>query len=318
VVPMNPPSSQGHANCVPGAPDRPSGKGGRASRAAPGGLFEAAAAWQAGSPDAGELALSDPMIDAAAEQIAMARLSLTRLSPPLPDAAPGDLAQAYAVRDAVHRRLAETRFGARIGWKIGCTTPVMQEYLAIPHPCAAGLFAGTTHHGDVVLRHDDHVAVGVECEIAVRLASDLPRGPFTAQSVRPAVGAVMAAIEIVDDRYVDWRRIGTPMLVADDFFAAGAVLGSEHDPASLPDLATLGGRVLIDGAPAGTGSGADVLGHPYAALAWLAEHALACGKPLQAGETVLLGSLVRTQWVDVGANVRIEIDALGAVEARFA
>lgn len=262
--------------------------------------------------------MSETAIADAAEQICAARLSLTPLAPPLAGAAPCDLAEAYAVRDAVHARLAESRFGARVGWKIGCTTPVMQAYLGIAHPCAAGLFAGTTHRGDATLRHGDFIRVGVECEIAVRLTSDLPEGPFTPETVKGAVGAVMAAIEIVDDRYVDWQSTGTPMLVADDFFAAGAVLGGEHDPTALPDLATLHGRVLIDGAEAGAGIGADVLGHPYAALAWLAEHTCARGMPLRAGEIVLLGSLVRTRWLSAGANVRIEIDALGAVEASFA
>lgn len=256
-------------------------------------------------------------IATAANEIGAARLSLTPLAQLPVGPVPRDLAEAYAVRDAVHARLAGSRFGARIGWKIGCTTPVMQNYLGIAHPCAAGLFAGTTHRGDVALRHGDFVRVGVECEIAVRLARDLPQGPFTADSVRDAVGAVMAAIEIVDDRYVDWQGIGTPMLVADDFFAAGAVLGREHDPASLPDLATLSGRTLIDGIEVGVGIGADVLGHPYAALAWLVGHTSDRGLPLQAGEIVLLGSLVRTQWLAPGAVVRIEIDALGAVEASF-
>jgi 2-keto-4-pentenoate hydratase len=264
------------------------------------------------------LALSDTAIAAAAEQVSTARLSLTPLAPPPAGAAPRDLAEAYAVRDAVHARLAGSRFGARIGWKIGCTTPVMQAYLGIAHPCAAGLFAGTTHRGDAKLRHGDFVRVGVECEIAVRLVRDLREGPFTAEGVRGAVGAVMAAIEIVDDRYVDWQSTGTPMLVADDFFAAGAVLGREHDPAALPDLATLRGRILVDGVEVGAGLGADVLGHPYAALAWLAEHALERTQPLRAGEIVLLGSLVRTQWLSAGATARIEIDALGAIEAGFA
>ena len=36
----------------------------------------------------------------------------------------------------------------------------------------------------------------------------------------------MAAIEIVDDRYVDWRKTDATTLIADDYFAAGAVLGS--------------------------------------------------------------------------------------------
>jgi 2-keto-4-pentenoate hydratase len=260
--------------------------------------------------------LSETAIAAVAEQITTARLSLTPLAPPV-GAAPRDLAEAYAVRDAVHARLAASRFGARIGWKIGCTTPVMQAYLGIAHPCAAGLFAGTTHRGDTKLRHGDFVRVGVECEIAVRLAHDLSAGPFTPESVSGAVGAVMAAIEIVDDRYVDWQSTGTPMLVADDFFAAGAVLGREHDPAALPDLASLHGRILINGTEVGAGIGADVLGHPYAALAWLAEHAAERGLPLRADEVILLGSLVRTQWLNAGAAVRIEIDALGGVEASF-
>lgn len=254
----------------------------------------------------------------AADEISAKRLSLTPLAAVPAGATPRDLAEAHAVRDAVHARLAGSRFGARIGWKIGCTTPVMQDYLGISHPCAAGLFAGTTQRGDAALRHGDFVKVGVECEIAVRLVRDLPQGPFTADGVRDAVGAAMAAIEIVDDRYVDWQGIGTPMLVADDFFAAGAVLGREHDPGSLPDLATLSGRTLVDGIEVGAGIGADVLGHPYVALAWLASHASECGLPLRAGEIILLGSLVRTQWLRAGAVVRIEIDALGAVEASFA
>ncbi|WP_332685796.1 2-keto-4-pentenoate hydratase [Bosea sp. (in: a-proteobacteria)] len=251
-----------------------------------------------------------------AETIAAARLARHPL-PPQARNAPRDVAEAYAVQGAVHRRLVASPFGARTGWKIGCTTPVMQAYLGIEHPCAAGLFAGSTHAGGAVLRHGDFVRVGVECEIAVRLARDLTDEEATTESVRGAVGAVMAAIEIVDDRYVDWQSIGTPMLVADDFFAAGSVLGGEQAPGALPDLAGLRGRTLIDGVEAGSGVGADVLGHPYAALAWLAVHAADRGQPLRAGETVLLGSLVKTQWVPAGATVRVEIEALGAVEVHF-
>ena len=40
-----------------------------------------------------------------------------------------------------------------------------------------------------------------------------------------AIEAYYPAIEIVDDRYVKWETLGAPTLVADDFFAAGCVLG---------------------------------------------------------------------------------------------
>ena len=43
--------------------------------------------------------------------------------------------------------------------------------------------------------------------------------------VAGAVEAYMPAIEIVDERYADWPRTEAATLIADDFFAAGCVLG---------------------------------------------------------------------------------------------
>src|ERR1019366_8869926 len=56
----------------------------------------------------------------------------------------------------------------------------------------------------------DFVRVGVECEIAVKLARDLSpsEAPFTAEWVGEAIEAYLPAIEIVDDRYVEWQTIG--------------------------------------------------------------------------------------------------------------
>src|SRR5207342_1441326 len=99
--------------------------------------------------------------------------------------------------------------GAVVGHKIGCTTPVMQAYLRIENPCAGGVHATTVHHGHARIRHGDYVRVGVECEIAVRLGSDLGAGqaPFDRARVGASVEAVLAAMEIVDDRYRDYRTL---------------------------------------------------------------------------------------------------------------
>jgi 2-keto-4-pentenoate hydratase len=253
--------------------------------------------------------------DETAALIADARLALAPLAL-LPDRLrPADEAAAYAVQDRVHARLAATRYGRRIGWKIGCTTPVMQTYLGIPNPCGAGLFAGTTHRSGAVVAPGDFRQVGIECEIAVRLGRDLESGaaPFRAEDMAGAVESVMAAIELVDDRYADWRKTDTPTLIADDFFAAGSVLGTRHPLADLPDLATLVGVTRINGQEVGRGLGADVLGHPFIALAWLANSLAARGSRLRAGEIVLTGSLVATRWLHPGDAVEIEISGLGTV-----
>ena len=96
--------------------------------------------------------------------------------------------------------------------------------------------------------------------------------PFTAEWVCEAIEAYLPAIEIVDDRYVKWETLGAPTLVADDFFAAGCVLGEPVARAAAPDLLEVIGRAVINGEEVGRGTGADVLGHPHHALAWLANH----------------------------------------------
>jgi 2-keto-4-pentenoate hydratase len=256
---------------------------------------------------------------AAATTIASARRSRTPLQPLAADAAPQDEAEGYRIQEALHDLLAAD-FGAMVGYKIGCTSAVMQQYLDIPHPCGGGVFAKGVHQSGASLLAKDFVRVGVECEIAVRLARDLApsQAPFTADAVAQTIEAYLPAIEIVDDRYADWQSIGAPTLVADDFFAAGCVLGKPVVRAAAPDLLDVVGRALINGNEVSRGTGADVLGHPHHALAWLANHLAARGKGLRAGQIVLTGSLVKTIWLNAGDKVMMDLSGLGAVAVSFA
>src|SRR5712691_1829215 len=261
----------------------------------------------------------DNNILAAAQTIAQARRSRTPLKALPGDLAPEDEAAGYRVQRAVHDLLLP-HTGPLIGYKIGCTSAVMQQYLNIPHPCGGGVFAGGVHPSGASLRAKDFVRVGVECEIAVRLGRDLMPldAPFTADKVMQAIDAYLPAVEIVDDRYADWQTLGAPTLVADDFFAAGCVLGNPVARSAVPDLLSVIGRAIINGNEVGQGSGADVLGHPHHALAWLANHLASDGNALRAGEFVLTGSLVKTVWLNAGDQVMMELSGLGSVGATFA
>ena len=255
---------------------------------------------------------------AAAQTVATARRTRQALKPLPPEAAPTDEAEGYRIQRAVHDLLLP-QVGPLVGYKIGCTSKVMQDYLGIPHPCAGGVFERVVYQSGVSLPAADFVHVGVECEIAVRLARDLAPSeePFTAEWVGEAVEAYFPAIEIVDDRYEQWETIGAPTLIADDFFAAGCVLGNAVARSAVRDLLRVTGRALINGAEEGRGTGADVLGHPHNALAWLANHLAAEGKGLHAGQIVLTGSLVKTIWLEAGDRVVMELQGLGRVEATF-
>ena len=178
---------------------------------------------------------------------------------------------------------------------------------ATPESAAGGPLAAV-RNGDMI-----------ELNVPERLGADLPPGgaPYDRDSAAPAVGAVMAAIELVDDRWHDYKAVDTPTLIADDFFGAGCVLGPPvHDWPGI-DLPAVEGSMYINGTHVGSGTGADIMGHPFEALAWLANSMAGRGRGLRAGEFVLLGSLVETKWVERGDLVTIEQPGLGTASARF-
>jgi 2-oxo-3-hexenedioate decarboxylase/2-keto-4-pentenoate hydratase len=254
-------------------------------------------------------------VAAAAAFLAQARLARTRMSGLPPDLRPADVAAAYRVQDTLHAALAGAGLGPRAGHKIGCTTPVMQRYLTVDHPCAGGVFAARVYRAAVRLRRGAFVRVGIECEIAVLLGRDLPARdrPYTSAEVAPAIDACAAAIEIVDDRWSDYRAVDTPTLIADDFFAAACVLGAPRRFDPTLDLAAARGAMSVGGREVGRGTGADALGSPLNALAWLAS----ARGGLTAGEFVLTGSMVQTHWAARGDACTAEVEGLGAARVTF-
>ncbi len=236
-----------------------------------------------------------------------------------PDLAPQTEDQAYDLQDDLHRAMTNAGFGQRIGWKIGCTTPVMQQLMSVDHPCSGGVFAAFVRYGHWSFPYGDFNRVGVECEIAVKLGWDLPLAdaPYTKEAVAEKVVACMAAMELVDDRYSDFLTVGNHTLVADDFCNAGCVLGDEVPDWRSLDLAAVEGRTMVNGEERGRGFGRDVLGHPLEALTWLANAKAARGQALAAGEFVLLGSLVEVQWLQPGDRVEMQMEGLGSVTAEF-
>ncbi|MBT3369708.1 MAG: hydratase [Rhodospirillaceae bacterium] len=233
---------------------------------------------------------------------------------PLPAGlAPPDVATAYLVQDILQALWVEAGAGKVAGWKVALTSKVMQELVGVGQPCEGAVFASRVHRGAVSLPYDNFVNIGVESEIAVRIAHDLPAsgGPYDQDSIREAVASCMAAIEIVDDRAIDYSLIDAPLLIADNSFNAGCILGDEISDWQDLDLAALAGRMLINGEVVGEGVGGDALGHPLVPLSWLANNLNDRGTMLRAGDVVLTGSIVATKWLQPGDHMVTEVDGLG-------
>ncbi len=258
-------------------------------------------------------------IDEAVEIYCGMRLERRQLERLPESCTPGDSAQAYDVQRALNARLAELGLGSVSGHKIGCTSRVMQNYLKIDQPCSGAIYANTVFHQRGGRDHDAYCRPGVECEIAVKLGATLTAegAPYDRESVTAAVESCMAAIEIVDDRFVDYSKLDLPTMLADDFFNAGCVLGAPVGNWQELDIGALRGEMWINGEAVGSGLGRDVMGHPFNVLAWLANNLIERGRTLEKGEFVLTGSLVETKWCAPGDVVRVEIECLGAAEMEF-
>src|ERR1700712_1378502 len=115
------------------------------------------------------------------------------------------------------------------GFKIGATGKRMQIYLGIDAPIAGFMRKQDVYHGHADLRFADFIKPGVECEVAVRLAHDLPPGPCSLAQASAAVGDFFAGIEIVENRYGDLKLLGTPTLLADQMYHCAAVIGGSNN-----------------------------------------------------------------------------------------
>ncbi len=267
------------------------------------------------------MSLDRAAIDRAAAALCAARLQRRTVGALPADCRPMDEDDGYRIQDALKDRFARADGIPPAGFKIGATTPTMQDMLGVSGP-ARGWIRGSVVHGDgVELPARDFRAPGIECEIAFRIGHDLDlrSRPLTRAEAAAAVAQVMPAIEIVDNRYGDWAAMGVPTLIADDFFQAACVLGAPAagiDPMSLDEVR---GRTMINAELIGQGSGADVLGHPLDAVIWLAEALAGAGLSLEAGQIVMTGSMVRPQFLErFPVDARVEIDGLATVEARLA
>jgi len=254
------------------------------------------------------------MASDAAEAILDARRG-RRILAPLGALAPKTPEAGYALQKEIALRLGGL---PPAGFKIGATTAQMQAYLGLSGPAGGFVPKAGLRTSPANVRHADYVDPGIECEVGLRLARDIPPGPCSRAQAAAAVGEVFAALEIVDRRYGDLAVLGTPTLIADQVFHAGGVLGAPVADWRALDLAATRGRISVDGQLRGEGVGADMLGHPFEALAWLAASGCAAVfGGLRAGQVVFLGSVTPPIWIERPCTTAVEFDTLGRVELTF-
>jgi 2-keto-4-pentenoate hydratase len=255
------------------------------------------------------------LIEAAADRLEIAAASGLACAPLVGLLAEGDIDSAYQVQ----RRLTERRLaaGARIiGRKIGLTSAAVQRQIGVDRPDFGVLFDDMRYFDDELIPIGRLLQPKAEAEVAFLLARDIDDASDPA-AVRDAVELAFPALEIVDSRIADWK-IAITDTVADNASSGVFVMGTSGTP--LAEVRPIDVTMTLrggNGEVVSSGTGADCLGDPLNALAWLARTLIEVGTPLRAGDLVLSGALGPMVPVAPGDVFEADIAPLGTVTARF-
>ena len=225
-----------------------------------------------------------------------------------------DETAAYAIQAAK----LELRGERQAGFKLGYTSAAMRAQMNIDSPNFGVLTEDLRldeENGGVP--SDELIHPLVEPEIALLVGRDIEGGGYNRSSIFRAVDAVLPALEIVDTRYPDYK-FKTVDNISDNSSSARFLTGRPRSLAAVGDLRLLGVLLWSEGRALDQGIGANALGDPLLALAWLANELAARGEGITAGSIILTGGLTRAHPARAGQSFVAEFAELGTVRAHFA
>jgi 2-oxo-hept-3-ene-1,7-dioate hydratase len=221
---------------------------------------------------------------------------------------------SYAISTEVAQR--KIAAGAKlIGHKVGLTSKAMQRSSQIDEPDYGHLLDSMMIADGAKVAHANYCVPRVEIELAFVLGKPLKGPGVGLPAVLRATEYVIPAIEIVDARIKDQRKIFDT--VADNGAAAGIVIGGRPVGPMDIDLRWVGGIMYRNSEIEETGVAAGVLGHPALGVAWLANKLGQHDVGLEPGHIILAGSFTRVVFAKKGDTLHADFGPLGGLAVQF-
>ena len=185
-----------------------------------------------------------------------------------------------------------------VGWKVGFNVPAVRERLGLDRPLAGFLTSDTLLESGATWSLEGNGQVVVESEVAVEIGGD-----------GRSIAALLPALELADP--IDFE-LGVEQILAGNIFHRAVAFGPRVETREPGP-----GRVLVNGyeqhaltaEPTAQGL-ADMVDAVASRLA-------DAGEDVRPGERIITGILAPPHAARAGDVVRLELDALGAVELRF-
>lgn len=241
----------------------------------------------------------------------------TKLAALPPGLRPATRAEGYAIQACLEAESAAPPWG----WKIAATSTAGQRHINVDGPLAGQILAEMVLPEGAPVPLAGNAMLVAEPEFVFRMGSDLPprAAAYDQAEVMAAVAALHLGIEVPDSRFRDFTAAGGPQLIADNACAHLFVLGAEA-PAMWRglDLARHPVSCRFGAGETREGIGANVLGDPRIALAWLVNELSRHGVALRAGQYVTTGTCaVPLPLRAAGDAVAADYGPLGRIALRF-
>jgi 2-keto-4-pentenoate hydratase len=224
------------------------------------------------------------------------------------------MAEAYEVQSQNRRRWIDS--GRELtGYKVAFTSLESQQLSGITEPIYGTLFKDMEFPSGSTVPAGRLANPKLEGEIVIELAADLSSDALDLQSVRAAVGAIYAGLEIPDG-CIRGKINGVDMAAA-NAGASGYVLGERYPIDADFDLATIGLKMAQNGEIVDSGVSEICMGNPLNVLVWLASALAKAGQPMRKGQIVFAGSLIPIIPAQPGDSFEATVDHLGKVSCHF-
>ena len=217
----------------------------------------------------------------------------------------------YAAAMAVQAEVAGALKAKVAGWKVA----IRPDGVAVAAPLFDHLVS-TAHTWPVAVAG----LMGIEVEIGLRLARDLPPRPgvlYTRADIVAASDQIFIGIEIVSTRLTDHGNAPFPLVLADNLANGAYVIGDVLATWDGLDLGNLMTRLRFDGVEVHAKRGGHGNGDPLTPVIAYANRPLDHLGGFRAGQIVTTGTLCGLVPVKPDALVEASIEDIGTARVRL-
>lgn len=235
---------------------------------------------------------------------------------PYADLIPENLDAAYFIQDQVVEMLEARGIRATpCGYKLALNSQHLMAHFEVSEPCSGRLFSDQKWRSPASLSAQDYRGLLIEAEIMAVIGADMQRvdGGHTRASAEAAVERYFPAVELVDARDLAIPQARLQSVVAQNITTEGVVYGGPGLTPKELEIESLPVSLAFDGVVVAETKGTPPQ-HPGDAIAWLANHLMARGGMLKAGDIVICGTHVPPPPLGGASHVLLDMGSLGQVE----